>query len=71
MVLKFLTEKWFDIFFLLLVISLEWKSRARTRKFEKKINLKLKKIKEELEYTNHLAYNLEADKFSDIKENFN
>lgn len=71
MVLKFLTEKWFDILFLFLVISLEWKSRTRTKKFERKINLKLKKIKEELEYTNHLAYNLEADKFSDVKENFN
>ena len=66
MILKFLSEKWFDILFLLLVLCLEWKSKARTRKFEKKVNLKLRKIKEEIEYTNHLAYNLEADKFTEI-----
>ena len=61
MILKFLSEKWFDVLFLLLVLCLEWKSKSRTRKFEKKVNLKLRKIKEEIEeeFDNILFYSIE------------
>ena len=70
-ILPFIKDKWFDLTFLFLVLLLEYKNVTRNKRFEKKINVKLKKIKEELEYTNHLVYSLESDKFEEEKESFN
>jgi len=66
--LKFLIERWFDIALTVLFLGLEWYNHVKSERAERIMDAKLKRIKEEIEYTNHLAYNIEADKYQDSAE---
>jgi hypothetical protein len=65
---KFISERWFDIALTLLFLGLEWYNHVKSNRAERKMNAKLKKIKEEVEYTTQLAYGIQEDKFQDAKD---
>lgn len=66
--LHFLVDRWFDIALTLLFLGLEWRGHVKSEKAEKEMDVKLKALQDQIEFSNQLAYNREEEKFQDVKE---
>lgn len=67
LMLQFLIERWFDIALTLLFLGLEWYNHVKSEQSEKEMNDKLKKLQDQIELANQLAYNGEEEKLQDVK----